>query len=129
VKYVMDTGVLSLFYAGDERVRPFFDQIQDGRAQGYVSSVNLAEFYYKVCQKLGKDTATVRFHQTQTILEAVETDGELTKAAGMNKCKYGHLSLADTFAAALTEELGGTLLTTDEALLKVAEIRVKHFSV
>jgi predicted nucleic acid-binding protein len=40
-----------------------------------------------------------------------------------------HLSLADTSAAALTEELSGTLLTTDEALLKVAEIRVKHFDV
>jgi predicted nucleic acid-binding protein len=77
----------------------------------------------------GQETATVRFHQTQIILEAVETDGELTKAAGSNKCRCGHLSLADTFAAALTEKLGGTLLTTDEALLKVTEIRVKHFDV
>ncbi|MDA4123173.1 MAG: type II toxin-antitoxin system VapC family toxin [Thaumarchaeota archaeon] len=129
MKYVMDTGVLSLFYAGDEQVKSFFGEIQSGRARGYVSSVNLAEFYYKICQKLGQETATVRFHQTQTILEAVETDGELTKAAGMNKCRYGHLSLADTFAAALTEKVGGTLLTTDEALLKVREIRVKHFKV
>jgi predicted nucleic acid-binding protein len=101
--------------------------IQGGRAHGYVASTNLAEFYYKVCQKLGQETATVRFHQTQTILEAVETDGELAKAAGLNKCRYGHLSLVDAFAAALTEKLGGTLLTTDEALLKVTEIRVKHF--
>jgi predicted nucleic acid-binding protein len=127
MKYVMDTGVISLFYAGDERVRPFFAQVQSGRAQGYVASINLAEFYYKACQKLGRDTAIVRFHQTQTILESVETDGELVEAAGLNKCRYGHLSLADTFAAALTEKLGGTLLTTDGALLKVAEIRVKHF--
>ncbi len=129
MKYVMDTGVLSLFYAGDERVRPFFGQIQSGRARGYISSINLAELYYKVCQKLGQETAIVRFHQTQTILEAVETDGELAKAAGLNKCRYGSLSLADAFAAALTEKLGGTLLTTDEALLKVKEIRVKHFDV
>ncbi len=129
MKYVIDTGVLSLFYAGDERVKPFFGQIQAGRAQGYVSSVNLAEFYYKACQKLGKETATTRFHQTKTILETVETDGELAMNAGLNKCKYNHLSLADTFAAALTERLNGTLLTTDEAILKVAEVHVKHFKV
>jgi len=129
VKYVIDTGVLSLFFAGDERVRPFFAQIQSGRAQGYVSSINLAELYYKVCQKLGQETAVVRFHQAQTILESVETDGELAKAAGLNKCRYGNLSLADAFAAALAEKLGGTLLTTDEALLKIKEIRVKNFEV
>jgi predicted nucleic acid-binding protein len=129
MKYVMDTGALSLFYVGDERVKPFFAHVQSGRAQGYVARVNLAEFYYKVCQKLGKETATVRFLQTQTVLEAVETDGELAMAAGLNKCRYGHLSLADRFAAALTERLGGTLLTTDEALLKVKEIHVKHFEI
>jgi len=129
MNYVIDTGVLSLFYAGDERVKPFFAQIQAGRARGYVSSVNLAEFYYKACQKLGKETATVRFHQTTTILEAVETDNELAMNAGLNKCKYSHLSLADTFAAALTERLSGTLLTTDEAMLKVGEVHIKHFQV
>jgi predicted nucleic acid-binding protein len=129
MKYVVDTGVLWLFYAGDERVKPFFGQIQAGRAHGHMSSINLAEFYYKACQKLGKETAIVRFHQTKTILEAVETDEELAMAAGLNKCKYSHLSLADTFAAALTERLNGTLLTTDEAMLKVVEIHVKHFKV
>ena len=129
MRYVIDTGVLSLFYAGDQRVKPFFDQIRGGRAQGYVASTNLAEFYYKVCQKLGQETATVRFHQTQTILDEVTVEGELAKAAGLSKCRYGHLSLADAFAAALTEKLGATLLTTDEALLKVAEISVKHFEV
>lgn len=129
MKYVVDTGVLSLFYAGDERVKASFAHIQDGRAQGYVSSVNLAEFYYKVCQKLGRETATVRFLQSQAILDEVETDGELARSAGQSKCRHGRLSLADSFAAALTERLGATLLTTDEALLEVEEIRVKHFEV
>lgn len=129
MKFVIDAGVLSLFYAGDERVRPFFVQVQAHRAAGYISSVNLAEFYYKACQKLGKETATIRFLQSRTILQAVETDEELSVAAGLNKCRYSDLSLADTFATALAERVGGTLLTTDEALLKVAEINVKHFRV
>src|SRR5437660_2542447 len=129
MNYVMDRGVVSLFYAGDERVKPLFVQVQSGRARGYVASINLAEFYYKVCQKLGRETATVRFHQTRTILQTVDTDADLVKAAGLDKSKYGHLSLADTFAAALTEELRGTLLTTDEATPKNVAIDVKHFAV
>ncbi len=129
MKYVIDTGALSLFYAGDERIKPFFAKIQDGGAHGYVASTNLAEFYYKVCQKFGRETAMVRFHQTQTILEEVVAEGELAESAGLNKCRYSHLSLADALAAALTERLGATLLTTDEALTKVTEIRVKHFQI
>jgi predicted nucleic acid-binding protein len=129
MNYVVDTGALSLFYAGDERIKPFFAKIQDGRAHGYVASTNLAEFYYKICQKLGRETALVRFHQTQTILEEVVAGGELAESAGLNKCRYSHLSLADAFAAALAEKIGATLLTTDEALMKVTEIRVKHFEI
>jgi predicted nucleic acid-binding protein len=129
VSYVVDTGALSLYYAGDERVRPFFAQIADGRAHGYITSTNLAEHYYKVCQKQGRETATVRLHQTKTILELVLPDADLAKAAGLVKCRYNRLSLADAFAVALAEKLRGTLLTTDEALLEVGEIRTKNFEI
>ncbi|MDA4134227.1 MAG: PIN domain-containing protein [Thaumarchaeota archaeon] len=129
MNYVVDTGALSLYYAGDDRVKPFFAQIADGRAHGYIASTNLAEHYYKVCQKQGRETATVRFHQTQTILELVLPDADLAKAAGLTKCRYNGLSLADAFAASLAEKLGGTLLTTDEALLEVKTIHTKHFEI
>ena len=42
---VIDAGVLTLLFAGDERVRPYFDRLAEGRVEGYSSSVNLAEFY------------------------------------------------------------------------------------
>lgn len=129
MNYVVDTGALSLYYAGDDRVKPFFAQIADGRAHGYITSTNLAELYYKVCQKQGRETASVRFHQTQTVLEPVTPDVDLAKAAGLAKCRYSLLSLGDAFAVVLTEKLRGTLLTTDEALLQVKEIRTKHFEV
>jgi hypothetical protein len=58
MKYVMDTGVLSPFSAGNERVKPFFEQVQSGRAEGYAASVNLAKFHYKAYHKLGEETAT-----------------------------------------------------------------------
>lgn len=129
MNYVVDTGALSLYYAGDERVRPFFAEIADGRAHGYIASTNLAEHYYKVCQKQGRETATVRFHQTKTILELVLPDADLARAAGLAKCRYNRLSLTDAFAVALAEKLGGTLLTTDETLLEVREIRARNFEI
>ena len=129
MNYVVDTGALSLYYAGDERVRPFLAQIADGRAHGYIASTNLAEHYYKVCQKQGRETATVRFHQTRTVLELVPPDADLAKAAGLAKCRYNRLSLTDAFAIALAEKFRGTVLTTDEAFLEVKEISTKHFEI
>ncbi len=41
-------------FIGDERVKPYFDEIAKGRVQAYISDVNLAEYYYKTCEKLGR---------------------------------------------------------------------------
>ena len=128
-KLVIDTGVLTLFFAGDERVAPYFRQIQNGQAEGYIASTNLAEFYYKVCQKLGRETATLRYHQSRAVLAPVETDEELTLAAGILKCRNSGLSLTDSFALALAERVRGTLLTTDRELAKVREVTTKFFPI
>ncbi len=128
-KFVVDAGVLTLFYAGDSRVKPYFGGIKDAETGGYVSSINLSEHYYKTCQKLGKEVADLRYHQSMTILTSTDTDEGLTLAAGLEKCRRTQLSLADCFALALTKRLKGTLLTTDSELAKVKEITVKHFDV
>ena len=125
---IIDTGVLTLFFAGDARVRPHFDSIEDGKARGYITSVNLSEFYYKTCQKLGSDTAELRYHQARAALTTVETDEDLALLAGAEKCRRSILSLADCFALALTKRFRATLLTTDSELAKVKEVDVKLLS-
>ena len=93
--------------------------------------MNLAEYYYKMCEKLGKDVADVRYHQIRgSGVGSIATDEELTMKAGEKKCKYrGKLSLADCFSLALSELRKATLLTTDSELAKVKEVKVKYFPV
>ncbi len=130
-RYVVDAGVLFLHFIDDERVRPYFDEVSQGRAQGFICDVNLAEYYYKTCEKLGKEVADVRYHQIRgSDVGSIATDEELTMKSGEKKCKYrGKLSLADCFSLALSELKKATLLTTDSELAKVKEVKVKYFPV
>jgi predicted nucleic acid-binding protein len=129
-RYVVDAGVHSLYFIDDERVKPYFDEVAQGKAQGFISDVNLAEYYYKTCEKLGKEVADVRYHQVRGSIISVATDEELTRRAGEKKCKYrGKLSLADCFTLALSELKKAALLTTDRELANVKEVKVKYFCV
>lgn len=51
--YVVDAGVLTLHFIDDSRVEPYFSDVDNERTSRYISSVNVAEFYYKTCQKIG----------------------------------------------------------------------------
>lgn len=130
-RYVIDAGVLSLHFIGDGRVKPYLDEIAQGKAQAYISDVNLVEYYYKTCEKLGREIADLRYHQVRaSSIIPVATDEELTWKAGEKKCKYrGRLSLADCFSLALSELKKATLLTTDSELAKIKEVTVKHFPI
>lgn len=130
-RYVIDAGVLSLHLIGDERVKPYLEEVAQGNAQASISDINLAEYYYKTCEKLGREIADLRYHQVRGAdIESIATDEELTWKAGEKKCKYrGRLSLADCFSLALSELKKATLLTTDSELAKVKEVPVKHFPV
>ncbi len=130
-KYVIDTGVLLLHLIGDERVRTYFNEVSRGNARAFICEINLAEYYYKVCEKLGKEIAEIRYHQIrESGLEVVAAGEELTKTAGEKKCRYrGKLSLADCFSLALAELKKAVLLTTDSELAQIKEIKVKHFQV
>jgi hypothetical protein len=69
-------------------VKRYFDEIENGVKQGSISAVNLSEFYYKTCQKLGKSTPDIRYYQVRnTRLAVVETDAELARNAGLEKCR------------------------------------------
>ncbi|HEX4919226.1 MAG TPA: PIN domain-containing protein, partial [Candidatus Bathyarchaeia archaeon] len=97
-------------------------------ARGSISAVNLSEFYYKTCQKLGKSTADIRYYQIRnTKLIVLETDAELSRMAGLEKCRRGDLSLADCYALATAKRLKATILTTDSELAKTKEVKTLLF--
>ncbi|NWG09109.1 MAG: PIN domain-containing protein, partial [Nitrososphaerales archaeon] len=87
----------------------------------YTCETSMAEFYYKTCEKLGREVAEVRHmsirHSKMSILA---TDERLTRIAGGLKCIHrGKLSLADAYILAVAKMLGGTLVTTDPRLLEI----------
>lgn len=126
---VIDAGVLALHFAQDSRLREYFSRIDQGKARGLVTEMNLCECYYKTCQKLGRQAAdTSYFLLRASRLQAVD-DEELTRSAGLEKCRGQlDLSLADCFALALARREKALLLTTDSELKKAEDVQVKFFS-
>lgn len=102
-------------------MKPYFDRVFSGEARGFVSEVNLAEFYYKTVQKKGLETAEVWYVQIrQSRIKAVAPNEQITRHAALWKVKSRELSLADCFALATRDAGGGTLLTTDSVLKEAA---------
>jgi predicted nucleic acid-binding protein len=127
---VLDSGVLTLHFAGDPRLRQYFDRISEEDATGLVSEVNLAEYFYKTCQKLGRETADSRYYMLRASKLLIVSDEWLTRLAGLEKCRQRlDLSLADCFALALAKRESATLLTTDTELSKSKDVKVKLFTV
>jgi ribonuclease VapC len=128
-KLVLDAGVLSLHFADHIGVKKYFDAIIGGQSKGLISSFNLAEFYYKTCQKLGKQTADTWYFQVRNSELNVVHREELVRLAGLEKCKQSpRLSLADCFALALAKAESALLITTDNELSKASGIDIRHVS-
>jgi len=127
---VVDAGVLTLHLIDDACVEEYFSGIDDERISGYISGVNLAEFYYKTCQNVGRQTADTQYYQVKRTRLQIVHDDDLTRSAGLEKCRQPlSLSLADCFALALAKKEKALLLTTDKELPIVREIEVKFFEV
>jgi predicted nucleic acid-binding protein len=87
--------------------------------EGYTCEVNIAEFYYKTCEKLGREVAEVRHASIRhSEISILSIDERLTRVAGVLKCTHkGKLSLADAYIVAVAKALGGILVTTDSRIV------------
>jgi len=130
-KYLFDAGALSLYYAGDTRVRPLFEEIFEARSEGFVSEVNLAEFYYKTGQKLGAETAEVWYLQIRRSgVKVIAPDEETTRNAAQVKIRHRtKLSLADCFAIATASSQGASIITTDPRIDEVREVPTRYLAI
>ena len=120
-RYVIDAGALALYFAGDERVKGYIDQILRGEAEGYICEVNLAEFYYKTAEKLGLEAADIRYESVRNSpIKQVPAAGELTREAAKIKLTHKRrVSLADAYLIALTKQVKGKAVTTDPTIKEI----------
>lgn len=128
-KVVFDTGPFSFFFAGDERVKGYFESMFAEESVGLTVGIVIAEFQYKVGQKLGKTVARDRGARIRTSnIELIPTD-ELASEAWLTKCRYGNLlSIVDCFVYALGKKEDALILTTDSAF-KELDVNVEWFEV
>ncbi len=130
-KLAFDAGVLSLYYAGDERARRYFNDIFSKLKQGVMSEVNLAEFYYKTADKYGVDTAETMYLLTRrSRLLIVAPDEKVTRTAAQLKLKYrNRISLADCFAISTAKNNDAVLITTDSRIKEIKEVKTVYLEI
>ena len=88
-RYIIDAGALALYFAGDQEVRKYFNEILHGISEGYLCEINLAEFYYKTAEKLGLETADIRYEAIRNSpIKQIPIKGDLTKNVAKIKLKY-----------------------------------------
>jgi len=114
-----------LYFAEDERVKKLFNEVAADRAEGWTCETNLAEFYYKTCEKFGREVAELRHTSIRhSKISVLVIDKRLTRIAGNLKCTHkGKISLADAYTVATAKTLGATLITTDSRL---AELKLQQ---
>jgi predicted nucleic acid-binding protein len=119
--YVFDTGPLYLSFAGDRRVTEPLREVRKGLAVGCTCEPNLAELFYKTCEKMGRETAMVRYTSLRhSGLTVIPPDMALSRAAGELKCLHRTaVSLVDSYTVALAKRTGGSLYTTDPRIARL----------
>ena len=123
-------AIITLF-----REEPGYEEVIDwlgkiNREQlGYMSVINLGEVYYITSRKQSPQKAAVALEAAMQLpFTFVDADFDLTYRAAKLKASY-KLSYADAFAAALTIEKKGLLITGDlefKNLVKEKDFKV-HF--
>jgi predicted nucleic acid-binding protein len=124
-RYVFDSFALLAYFGnepGAEMVEQLLRQAQDQTATLHLSLVNLGEVYYIIQRERGRDAAVATLaliDQLPIHQEAVDRPRVLAASA----LKANHtIAYADAFAAALGQQLRGTVVTGDPEFQQVAAL-------
>ncbi len=115
-RFIFDACALIAYLndeSGADKVESLLDQARRGRVQLHMVSVNIYEVFYD-CLKRNEATAGDLVSDLYDLpITVVETlDRSLMRAAGWFKVTY-HISLADSIALGLAQELHARLVSTD----------------
>ncbi|MBM5804883.1 MAG: type II toxin-antitoxin system VapC family toxin [Candidatus Verstraetearchaeota archaeon] len=130
-RYIFDAGVLFLYFAGNSKVRGYFEEVNRGESEGFVSEVTLAEFYYKTAEEFGLEMAKIRYDSIRNSrVKQLPPKGNVTENAAILKIRTrNRLALADCFLMSEGESLGAKILTTDSGIKEIGGDRVRCFEV
>lgn len=131
-KVVFDSYAFIAFFRqepGYEAVRDLLVKMAANESAGYITTVNIGEVYYMISRKSNQKAAETALDALLKFpLNIIEADLGLSLEAAKLKAKYS-LSYADAFAAALTIQKKGVLLTGDpefDALAKEPNFKLQY---
>lgn len=114
---------------GSDQISKLLSEIAIGEREGFISVINVGEIYYMLHRKAGKVNAEKSLSIIKTLpLTIITADFETTYQASQLKSNF-RISFTDAFAASLTIEKKGTLITGDpefKSLRKEKNFKV-HF--
>ena len=122
-RYVLDAGILALYFAGRMNVKRYIDEVYSGGAEAFMCEVNVAEFLYNYAGIFGWEAALSRHALLRNSpIVIVGVDEDLTINAAKLKLKYYNvLSLADCYLIALAKKNKAKVITTDQDIKEVNE--------
>lgn len=129
--FVLDSSVLILYIAGDNRVETLVNKISDGMVEGYMIEPSISEIYSKLNEKFGIGEANKVLDAIRNSrIKVIDVDYELMKKAGELKSTYkGKLSMIAAYMAALAKNLNAVLVTSDESITKIDGVKVEFVKV
>ena len=113
--YVMDACAMIALLSGEAGADVVKNALLEAGSQCLAHSINLCEVYYVVWRKGGEVAAkdAVNDLKAAGVIERSDFDEAFWQEAGKMKAVQVRVSLADCCAIALTNRVGGTLLTSD----------------
>ena len=126
-RYTFDSEAILSFYLdedGAEVVEDCLEQVQSGKAEGYISIINLTEIFYilsRVSPEMAEETER-KLRLLSLKVVPVEDDGLWREAAHV-KAKHP-LSLADAFAVATAEAFKSKLVVGSDKEFRELNIQL-----
>lgn len=126
-RYTFDSYSLLAFLkneSGADKVEALLSEISNGKADGYVSVVNLAELFYIISREKSNDEAEAVIRSVKGWkISTVTADEGIAILAGKIKAKYP-LAIADAFCIATAQEKDATVITGDSEFKSVTEVKI-----
>lgn len=127
MRYVFDTEVILKFYLeeeGAERVKELLEKVEEGEVEGYMSLINLTEFYYILYRK-SSEIAEEKLNNLLAFgIKQVDIK-DSWKIAAKIKAEMG-IPLGDAFAAATAISLDATLLAGEDSDFSGLKIKIER---
>jgi ribonuclease VapC len=115
MKYLLDTKALLAFFNeedGAEKVEAILKEIDENRAEGFISAITLTELYYLYARRIGEQVAKERIEQLRlSNLKIIPIDEVIALKAGEYKLQA--IPIADALIAASAKFIAAPVVTDD----------------